>query len=211
VARCASIGVGLVALLASSQAHAQGDATTAAATTPPEPAAAPAPAPAPTEDAAPEPERRNAVQLDLGLAVVGLAYERMFGLWYALQIEAHVFGTWFGPTFDRPNLNGFGGQIRPTVFLYRSTADSEPRGIYLAPFFRAERVTGDANDISGHTFGWSAGAWGGYSFVFGKRFNLRLGGGLQYMHYVIDADGARPRIAFKTLFPALDLVAGFLF
>lgn len=162
---------------------------------------------APAAPAAPEePARRlNAVQLDLGLAVIGLAYERVFNRWFATQIEAHIFGTWFGPMFDEPNLRGLGGQVRPSFFL---TGDA-PRGVYLAPFFRAERVTAEVDDAEGSAVGFSSGAFAGYSFLFGERVNLRLGAGAQYMSYVVDVQGTR--VAFKTLFPAIDLVVGFVF
>ena len=157
-----------------------------------------------SDDVTPAP-RPNAVQLDLGLAVIGLAYERILQPRFAVQLEAQIFGTWFGPAFDLPNMRGFGGQIRPTLFL----TDDAPRGVYLAPFTRIDHVSATANDVTGSAVGFSSGVFAGYSFLFADRFNLRIGAGAQYMRYVVDAGGTR--LAFKTFFPSLDLVVGFVF
>jgi phospholipase/carboxylesterase len=144
--------------------------------------------------------QENAIQADLGLAVVGLAYERVLGRNFAMSVEGHLFGIWW----DEPQFRGFGWQVRPTWFV-EGTA---PRGIYVAPFFRVERVTSEDTGDTPAT-GWSAGTWAGYSFMIGQRFNLRIGAGIQYMHYVTD-DGTR-RVAWKTVYPALDLLVGYTF
>ena len=154
---------------------------------------------------APPPSRPNAVQLDLGLGVVGLAYERPFHPRFATQLEAHIFGTWFGPIFGLPNVTGLGGQVRPTFFL----TDDAPRGVYLAPYLRVNRVTATKNGAEGDAVGFSSGVFAGYSFVVAERVNFRIGAGAQYMSYVVDVAGER--VAFKTVFPALDLVVGYLF
>ncbi len=152
------------------------------------------------------PHRPNAVQADLGLGVVGLAYERVLERHLALQLEAHIFGTWFGPIFDEPNLSGLGGQIRPSVFV---TGDA-PRGVYVAPFLRVDRVTAKSNGAEGRAWGYSAGGWVGYSFLFlADRLNLRIGAGVQVLAYDVSVQGKS--VAFKSLFPALDLVVGYCF
>jgi hypothetical protein len=153
----------------------------------------------------PEFPRANAVQADLGLGVVGIGYERVLRDDVALQLSAHVFGTWWGPTFDWPNFKGFGGEIRPTFFV----SDRAPRGVYLAPYFRAERVSAEANGVTGHGFGWSAGGFVGYSFMLGRAVNLRIGGGAQYMSYAVDA--GTTRLEWKRVHPALDLLVGYTF
>ncbi len=145
------------------------------------------------------------MQLDLGLAVVGLAYERVLSPRVALQLEAQVFGTWFGPAFDLPNLRGLGGQLRPSFFL----TEDAPRGVYVAPFLRIDRVTATKDDLSGSAVGFSSGVFGGYSWLFAERVNLRLGAGVQYMAY--DVPVGLERVRFRTLFPALDLVVGWVF
>ncbi len=149
----------------------------------------------------PSERRPNAVQLELGLAVIGLAYERVLTPRLALQVEAHTFGTWWA----EPHFRGWGGQVRPTIFV---TGDA-PRGVYVAPFFRGAAVSAKANDVTGHGFGWSAGVFVGYSFLFADTWNLRIGGGAQYMHYGVDA--GTTRVEWKRFYPALDLVLGYQF
>lgn len=147
----------------------------------------------------------NAVQLDLGLAVVGVAYERVIARRVAVQSSVHVFGTWFGPIVDQPNFRGLGVQLRPSFFL----TEDAPTGVYVAPFLRVEQVTAEADGKEGSGLGWSAGAFLGYAFALGSRFSARVGAGVQYMHYVVDARGTR--VAFDTPFPAIDLVVGYAF
>jgi hypothetical protein len=151
------------------------------------------------------PSRLNAVQLELGLAVIGLAYERVLADAVALQLELQIFGTWFGPWFDYPNLSGFGGQIRTSVFPFGHA----PSGPYIAPFVRVDRVTGEANGQMGSAVGASYGGFLGYSFLFWDRWNVRVGAGAQYMSYAVNAGGTR--LEMRTFFPALDLVAGWTF
>jgi hypothetical protein len=148
---------------------------------------------------------KNAVQADLGLGIVGLAYERVVAPRVALQVEGQVFGTWWGPTFDLPNFSGFGAQLRPTFFLTRDA----PRGVYLAPFFRAAVVSAKVDDRTAHGFGSSSGAFLGYSFVFGQAFNLRIGAGAQSMTYRAHVD--QTYVSWTRLYPALDLVLGYGF
>jgi hypothetical protein len=183
-------------------------ASTPSAIAPPPPAGAEATSP---ELVRVPRERKNAIQADLGLAVVGLAYERMLLSRLAVQLEAQVFGTWFGPMFDLPNMSGFGGQVRPTWFV----TNDGPRGVYVAPFFRVDRVRAEKDHAEGKSVGFSTGIFGGYSFVFGEAFNLRIGAGAQYMSYVVvvpaGLDGRDTRLAFKQFFPALDLVLGYAF
>lgn len=155
----------------------------------------------PEYGAPPPPEfpRSNAIQADLGLGVVGLAYERVLAPRVAVAVSAHVFGTWWGPYFDLPRFSGFGGQLRPTFFLTHNA----PRGVYIAPFFRAESVS--AKDVPGRALGWSLGTFVGYSFMLGERLNLRLGAGAQYMSYAVGS------AEWRRFHPALDLVVGYTF
>jgi hypothetical protein len=148
---------------------------------------------------------KNAIQGDLGLGVVGLAYERALNPRVAVAISAHVFGTWWGPYFDLPRFSGFGAQIRPSFFL---TQDA-PRGVYIAPYFRSEAVSAKTDTATGNGVGWSLGTFVGYSFVIGDHVNLRIGGGAQYMSYAVDAGGTR--LEWKRFHPALDLVVGYGF
>lgn len=142
------------------------------------------------------------MQLDLGLAVVGLAFERVLAKRIAIQGEVHLFGTWFGGIFDEPKLLGYGIGARPTVFL----TDDAPRGWYVAPFIRLDHVkTSDAGAAS--SWGYSTGAFLGYSWVFADRFNLRLGAGAQWLAYDVHV-GPKDE-SFRTFFPAIDIVVGY--
>lgn len=149
-------------------------------------------------------EKKNALQVDLGMAVVGLAFERMLDRRLAFHVTGHVFGTWFGPTFDKPNLRGFGGGVRATFFL---THDGG-RGLYVAPFLRIDRVNADDPNATA-AWGYSTGSFAGWSWVIADRFNVRVGGGLQWLAYQVPI--GQSRASFKTLFPALDLVVGYAF
>jgi hypothetical protein len=150
------------------------------------------------------PAQADAVQLDLGLAVIGLAYERRFLSRMAVQLEVHAFGTWFGPALDEPSLQGFGAGVRPSFFL----TEDGGRGVYVAPFLRIDDVKSNTTG-SARSWGYSTGAFVGYSWIFAERWNLRIGAGGQWLAY--ETFVGQTRESFKTLFPALDLVVGYSF
>jgi hypothetical protein len=154
--------------------------------------------------------RTDAVQADLGLAVIGIAYEQLLTSSAAIQLEINTFGTWFGPLFDLPNFSGFGAQIRPTWF-FTPQLEGPRHGPYVAPFFRGARVSAEVGEggATGDGFGWSAGIFGGYAIPLGKHVDVRLGGGAQYMRYEVLRGSERTRL--RTFFPALDLVVGWSF
>ena len=158
-----------------------------------------------TSHATDRPRPRNSIQADLGLAVIGLAYERVFTPYVAVQFEAQIFGTWFGPLFGFPDFNGFGGQVRPTFFLFGTA----PEGVYLAPFLRVNQVSAQANGETGTGVGFSTGVFLGYSVLIANRLNFRIGVGGQYLSYKVYA--GETAVRFQTLFPALDLVLGYSF
>jgi hypothetical protein len=139
---------------------------------------------------------RTQVQADLGLAVVAAAVELPIGERAAVQLEAGIFGTYFLPWFGLgDDFVGFGGGVRFTWFSH-----AESRGYYFAPFVRVDRV-GDPDDNTGT--GFSAGAFVGRVFRPSRKIDVRVGAGLQYMHY-----DAGPSEA-KTPFVALDAVVGY--
>ena len=144
-----------------------------------------------------EPSRAapNAVAADLGLAVLGLGYERLLTPAVAIEVEAQYFSIWWA----EPHFRGFGAQLRPTFF----PLGEGPRGLYLSPFGRVHRVT--AEETSGASVGASVGAFAGWAFVFGDWLDLRVGAGAQYMGYAIGA------VEWKKVYPALDLVVGLRF
>jgi hypothetical protein len=152
-------------------------------------------APGPECDDCRRVENKPQLQADLGLAVVGAAYEHPVAEHVSLQIEAQIFGTYFLPWFSAgTNVTGFGGELRPTWFA-RPTG----RGLYLAPYLRIDRVSAD----SSHATGFCAGVFAGWAFRLSHELDLRVGGGAQYMRYKSGT------IDIATPFVALDLVVGY--
>ena len=138
-------------------------------------------------------------QLDLGLSVIYGAYEHPLADHVALQVEAGVFGTYFLPWFDAgDNVVGFGGGARATWF-----ARTSGHGFYVAPFARANRVSGDKSGAHGSGLGGSLGVFAGWAFAVSDRLDARLGGGAEYFY--IDAGPLQA----STPFIALDLVVGY--
>jgi hypothetical protein len=153
---------------------------------------------------APALENRPQVQLDLGLAVVGVAFEHHLGEHFSIQLGGQLFSTYFAPWFDAGDkVLGVGGSLRPTYFV-----SPGGRGIYIAPFVRVARVTGEAETgETGSGVGFSTGMWGGYAFGLSKKLDLRVGAGLQYMRYFVDTSAGR--VGLSTPFIGLDLVVGY--
>ena len=122
-----------------------------------------------------EEAKRPQLQADLGLAVVGVAYEQPLTEHVSLQIEAQIFGTYFLPWVSAgTNAAGFGGQLRPTWF-----ARWDRRGFYVAPYVRIDRVSDDTSKATG----FCAGGFAGWAFGLTRKLDLRIGGGAQYMRY----------------------------
>ena len=150
-------------------------------------------------------DSRQQLQLDLGLSVIAAAYERAVTEHVALQVEAGIFSTYFAPWFDvGDKVMGFGGGVRASYFLR-----SDRRGPYLAPFARAHRVTAERDALEGTTVGLTAGLFGGWAFGVTDRLDVRIGGGVKYLHYQTDASGET--IGLSTPFVAIDAVVGYRF
>ena len=149
-----------------------------------------------------EPGLHRQIQADLGLSVVGLAYEHPIGSHLAIQVEAQVFSTYYAPWFDvGDKVSGIGGQLRPTYFPRRGG-----HGLYIAPYLRVDRVTGERDGASGHAFGYAVGGFVGWAFPLSV-LDLRIGAGAQYMSYTVDT--AMGVVECKTPFVALDVVVGY--
>jgi hypothetical protein len=135
------------------------------------------------------------LEADLGLAVVDIAYEHPIAKHESVGVEAGIFGTYFLPWFSAGDAaTGVGGGVRVSWF-----SGKEGRGLYVTPFFRAADV-----GASGHTgLALSGGAFAGYAFMLTRKLDLRVGGGLQYIHYNFADTRA------STPFVALDLVVGY--
>ena len=145
--------------------------------------------------------RRNSVNADVGLAVLGLAYQRVVHPRVELQVQAQYFSPWFVSS----GVGGFGAQLRPFFFL----SGAAPAGVYISPFVRASYVRGRINDVEGGGLGLSAGATFGQSFFFARRVVLRGGVGLQYLSYEVASPLAKARI--QTFYPTIDLSIGIAF
>jgi hypothetical protein len=152
---------------------------------------------------APEPELARQIQIDGGLSIAGLAFEQPVSPRLAVAVGAGIMSTYFAPWFDAGDrVDGFCGELRVTWFA-RTTG----RGLYVAPFFRVGRVTGERDDAEGDGWGVSTGAFVGWTFALGRRFDLRVGGGVQYFHYVVET--AAGDVEVTTPFVAIDAVLGF--
>jgi hypothetical protein len=145
--------------------------------------------------------RSSQVQLDLGLAVIGAGYEHPIGRRLAIQGEAFIFGTYFLPWFDAgDDVVGAGAGVRATWF--RSPGG---HGLYVAPFVRVARVSGelDNGNASGAGAAISSGAFVGWALHLTRKLDLRLGGGVQYIHFDTGS------LSASTPFVALDAVVGY--
>lgn len=142
-----------------------------------------------------------AIQADLGLSVIQLAYEHPLGRHLAASVSAGLFGSYFLPWFDLgDDVIGVGGGVRVTWFA-RETG----RGFYVAPYVRAHRVSGDHDGTHGTGFGFSAGAFAGWAFGLTERIDLRIGAGAQYLRHELDTPGGSTS---STPFVALDALVG---
>jgi len=149
------------------------------------------------------PRRHAQIQADLGLSVIQGAYEHPITKHVSASLSAGVFGSYFLPWFDRgDNVIGVGGGARMTWFQRASG-----RGFYVAPYVRVHRVSGDHDDMHGSGLGFSAGAFAGWVFGLGKKLDLRVGAGAQYIRHELDTDGGT--FTSSTPFIALDLVVGY--
>lgn len=148
-------------------------------------------------------ERHSSIVADLGLTVVHLGYQQPIGGHLAVSLTAGIFGTYFLPWFDLgDDVKGLGAGVRGTWF-----ARSSGRGFYVAPYVRAQRVSGSHDDLDGSGPGITAGAFAGWSFGLGTKLDLQLGLGAQYIYQYIDTAAGKQTSA--TPFVAIDIVLGY--
>jgi hypothetical protein len=127
-------------------------------------------------------------QADLGLSVVCLGYERPVDDHTAVMLGGGLFGTYFLPWFDRgDNVAGAMGDLRVSWFR-----GEDEHGLYVTPYLRAGYAS---------AFAITGGVFVGDAFALSQRFDLRLGGGVQYL-YVADEHASTP-------FVALDVTLGY--
>jgi hypothetical protein len=175
-----------------------------AAAAPATPASAESARPAePIEPVPPAPGLAHQVQLDFGLAVVGLGYEVPVAARLALMLEAQIFGTYFLPWFDAGDAGrGLGAELRATWFA-RPTG----RGLYVLAYARADAMRITRDDLTADGLGVSGGGAVGWAFGLTRRLDLRLGLGVQYIYTRAEAQGAE--LGARTPFPTIDGVLGY--
>jgi hypothetical protein len=143
------------------------------------------------------------VQADIGLAVIGLGYEVPVAAHVAVMAEAHIFGTYFLPWFDRgDDSKGLGGELRVTWF-----ARPCGRGLYVLGYGRLDSVTITRDEREADGTGMSVGAAVGWTFRLSSRVDLRLGVGLQYIYTTARTEGIE--LGASTPFPTIDGVLGY--
>lgn len=147
---------------------------------------------------------RPQVQIDLGVATVGIGLETPIATHLALQMEAIGFSTFYLPLVGGGVATwGGGAGVRGTWFAGR-----DGRGLFVAPFFRfahvgAEKATGER----GHGLATAAGITVGQAFRATRAVDVRFGFGAQMLHYDIHTTGGA--LHATTPFLAFDLVIGF--
>ena len=153
--------------------------------------------------AAAEDQLEPQIQADLGLSVVFAAYELPVAKHFAIEAGAGIFGTYFLPWFDAgENVRGFGGGIRTTWFSRTSG-----HGLYVAPYVRAMRVSGELDEQSGTGLAVTSGVFVGWAFGLTQKLDLRVGGGAQYIYSHVETEAGD--LDTSTPFVALDLVLGY--
>ena len=147
-----------------------------------------------------EPGLDPEIQLDLGLSVVGVGYEHPIAQRLALQLEGGIFGTYFLPWFDLGgNVRGGFGGLRGTFLTH-----ADGHGLYVTPYVRAGYGSGERDGMTGKATLVEVGAFVGWAFRLGEHFDLRVGGGAQYL-YLSNADG----VGASTPFVAIDILVGY--
>jgi hypothetical protein len=143
------------------------------------------------------------IEADLGLSVIQLAFEQPLTAHVSASLSAGIFGSYFLPWFERgDDVIGVGGGARVTWF-----ARTSGRGLYVAPYVRVHRVSGDHDGMEGTGLGVTAGAFVGWAFRLHDKLDLRVGAGAQYIRHTLDL-GATTETT-STPFLALDLVVGY--
>jgi len=146
--------------------------------------------------------RADQLQVDGGLSVIGVGYERTLRPQLALQAEMFVFGTYFLPWFDLgDDTRGLGIGVRGTWF-----AASSQRGLYVTPYVRVVAPDDEAiTDLGGS--GFTAGVFAGWAFGLSSRADLRIGAGAQYVRVRVETVAGDS--LSSTPFVAIDATLGY--
>jgi len=174
------------------------------------PALQPAPPPAPPPlmvARLPEPPKNGLHVNPLGMlfGVFGLGYERVLHDRVAIQLSGQYTKMWYSDD----DVWAIGAQLRPYFFFFRPA----PGGMYISPLASIAYSSVTVGSATGSGVGYSVGATIGYSWVIGRHFNIRAGGGVQYMSIRAEAegDGVTATAGYSGVLPALDLSMGFVF
>ncbi len=123
------------------------------------------------------------VEADVGLSVLGLGYEHPVATHVSVGAMAGITSTYFSPWFDQGDrTDGYVLGVRATWF-----AQETGRGLYVAPFLRGARITTDAERGSG--LGVAGGVFVGWDWRVGRRVDVRVGAGAQYLDYRVHGTG----------------------
>ena len=140
------------------------------------------------------------LQADLGLAILGIGYERVMSPSWSLRVTGQYNRTWYTDA----DLHAAAVEIRSFWF----PMGHGPRGLYVAPFARVALVRAQSETVDPTTGpGWTAGVSAGYGFRLGRRLLLRLGAGFQYWDYEVDAEPEN--VGLKRPHIGLDLMLGY--
>lgn len=122
---------------------------------------------------------------------VGLEYEHVFSRWFSLAVGVSYYDSKMNP-FASADVAVTGGlvTVQPRFYLLRRGA---PRGLYLSPVVSVGYVSATGTDYDGWDVslggvGYSVGGLVGWSWLIGRHFNIKLGAGARYDHYVL-SDG----------------------
>jgi hypothetical protein len=139
------------------------------------------------------PSPRNVIStnpLDIISGSIGVQYERVFARFFSLAIGVSFYDSDMDPINSSDvNVIGGGVTLQPRVYLLRRGA---PRGLYLSPvvsvFYLSAGETDMTYAVSGA--GYSVGGLVGWSWLIGRHFNIKVGLGVQYIHFALtDSDG----------------------
>lgn len=151
----------------------------------------------------------NGIHIDpasLAFGVVGIGYERVI----LPRVSLLVAGQYVRSTAQDVSIHAFGVRLQPRVYLLRPA----PGGLYLAPSVQlASASTSGGTDVSGSALGYAVGATVGWSWVW-DWFNLKLGGGVQYVSMAAEATSSaetRVKVGLEGVYPAADLTLGIVF
>jgi len=160
----------------------------------------------------PRPPPENVVGLDLGLHVVGIAYQRKLTPWLSGQIAVDPYLPWtqnlhlFQPE-PAPQTDVAGLVLRHRAFFH--PLRTAPAGFWISPFVQYGLVLATR---AGEPRWGGVGAAGlslGYSFLIARAVHLTVGAGAQF--HAANVTGGVGSPSFAGFYPHLDLGLGYAF